>query len=145
MSELLDRLAREGINPTSYRLDTIGGGAGQDDCLCLRRSGSTWDVSRLERGSHEILAFFATEADACEDLFARLDGDPASRSHLLAWFGERAKADAFVALLHDAGITPNHRDVSVTHSGSRHRIFVDGRDLAAATLLLRRHAGGASA
>lgn len=141
--ELLERLAHEGINPLSYRLETVSGGGGHGDCYCLRRSGPSWEVTYRERGSHEILGTFATEADACDDLFARLDREATARSHLLTWFSEKAKADDFVAILLQAGIKPTHRDAPAfaNRSDIRYRIFVDGRELEAANKIRERHAG----
>lgn len=141
--ELLQRLTREGINPSSYRVETIDGGDGQDDCYCLRRSGPSWEVPYLERGSHRTLGTFATEAAACDDFFARLDRDTMARSHLLTWFSEKAKAEDFVATLLQAGIKPTHRDAPAFANVSdiRYRIFVDRRDLEAANKIRKRYAG----
>lgn len=139
--ELLERLAREGINPLSYRLETINGSGGLGDCYCLRRSGPSWEVTYRERGSYETLGTFATETEACDDFFARLDREATARSHLLTWFSEKAKADHFVAILLQAGIKPTHRDAPAfaTRSDIRYRIFVDGRDLEAANKICERH------
>lgn len=141
--QLIDRLAREGINPLSYRLETIDGGDGQDDCYCLRRSGPSWEISYLERGQHRTLGNFATETAACEDLFARLDKEPTARSHHLAWFPEKERTDALVAVLLQAGIKPTHRDAPAiaNQSDVRYRVFVDGRDLEAARRIRDRFAG----
>lgn len=142
--QLLERLAREGINPLRYRLETIDAGEGREDCYCLRRSGPSWEVSYLERGSHQTLGTFATEAAACDDVFARLDRETTARSHLLTWFSDPAKADGLVAVLLQAEIKPTHRDAPAFANGSdiRYRIFVDGRDLEAANEIRERHAGG---
>jgi hypothetical protein len=141
--EVADRLAREGINPSAYRIETIDAGDGQDECYCLRQSGPSWEVSYLERGMHRALGSFATESSACDDLFARLDREPTARSHLLAWFPEEAKADDLAALLLQAGIRPTHRDAPAFASRTdiRYRIFVDGRDIDAARKLLARADG----
>lgn len=141
--ELFEGLTREGINPLSYRLETIDRGDGQDDCYCLRRSGPSWEVSYLERGSHRTLGTFATEAAACADFFARLDREATARSHLLTWFSEKARADDLVAVLLQAGIKPTHRDAPAFADASdiRYRIFVDGRDLEAANKIRERYAG----
>jgi hypothetical protein len=139
--ELLERLAREGINPSTYRVETISGGGGPGDCYCLRRRGPSWEVTYRERGPDEVLGIFATEAEACDDLFARLDREATARSHLLTWFSEKAKADEFVAILLQAGIKPTHRDAPAfaNRSDIRYRIFVDGRELEAANKIRERH------
>ena len=141
--ELLERLTCEGINPLMYKIETIDEGAGQDNCYCLRRSGPSWEVSYLERGSHRILGNFSSESAACDDFFARLDRESIARSHLLTWFSEKAKADDLVARLVRAGINPTHRDAPVfaNRNDIRYRIFVDGRDLEAANRICRRDAG----
>jgi hypothetical protein len=129
--ELLIRLAREGFNPLSYRIETVDGGEGQDECYCLRRSGSSWEVCYLERGASRTLGTFASETGACDDFFTRLDKEPSTRSYLLTWFPERSKADDFVTILLRAGINQTHRDAPAfaDRHDIRYRVFVDGRDL----------------
>jgi len=140
--ELLSQLVSEGVNPLIYRLEAIDGGEGQDNCYRLRRSGQAWEVCYLERGSYRTLGTFATETAACDDLFARIDKEVNARSHLLAWFSEKSKADELVATLLQAGIKPTHRDASAfaNQSDIRYRVFVDGRDLEAAGRMRDRHA-----
>ena len=88
-------------------------------------------------------ARIGTEADACDDLFARLDRSATARRHLLTWVSEKAMPDDFVAILLQAGISPPHRDAPAfaNRSGIRYRIFVDGRDLEAANQILEQHPG----
>lgn len=141
--DLFARLAREGINPLAYRLETIGEGDGADGYYSLCRNGSSWEVGYVERDSRDILGTFATEDAACDDLFERLDKETSARSHLLASFQQKADADDLASILLRAGIEPTHRDApAITHrSDIRHRIFVDGRDLEAARKIRDRHAG----
>lgn len=133
-SELLARLREEGFNPIFYRIEPVDGGRGRDDCHRLRHEGTEWKVEYLERGSSRTLATFDSEAEACAELFDRLAREPTARSHLLAAFAERERADELVARLRRSGITPAHRDAPVLSQAGdvRHRVFVDGRDLSRA-------------
>lgn len=145
-SELLARLRDEGFNPISYRIEPVDGGRGRDDCYRLRREGARWIVEYLERGSSRTLAAFDSEAAACAELFGRLAREPIARSHLLASFTERERADELVARLRRSGISPTHRDAPVLSQAGdvRYRVFVDGRDLTRAKRIRDGSPGGAT-
>lgn len=134
-NELVARLREEGFNPICDRIETVDGGRGRDECDRLRREGTRWKVEYLERGCPRTLATFASEAAACAELFERLDREPTARSHLLASYPERERADELVSVLRRSGISPTHRDAPVLSRAGDvlHRVFVDGRDLARAT------------
>jgi hypothetical protein len=61
ITELTDRLEREGFNATGYWIGADEGWRGRSDCLCLQQNASAWSLFYTERGERRRLELFTDE------------------------------------------------------------------------------------
>jgi methylmalonyl-CoA mutase cobalamin-binding subunit len=73
---LVDALYEAGICPTSY---LIGGNGYAENCYSLIYENSSWLVVFVERGVRRYLHSSASESEACEFLWKRLNEDTTTR------------------------------------------------------------------
>ena len=73
--ELERCLREEGISPGAYDLF----GEGRDNVYCLEETPSGWLVYFRERGLRDWEHLFSSENEACDFLFAKIQGDPGAR------------------------------------------------------------------
>ena len=127
LQELRARLEEEGVSSSAFSLD----GSGNGECYCIRETSANWEVFYSERGHRNNLVQFKTFVEAAAHFMACVLDDETTRCNFLAWFSDRARADDFVAILKQAGITPNHRDAPPVRDAAdiRYRVFVNGPDL----------------
>lgn len=69
ISELKDRLQREGFTPDVYSID---GPLPAHEGLILEKLDALWTIYHIERGIRRELAFFTNEEEACDRMYELL-------------------------------------------------------------------------
>ncbi|MEE1776461.1 hypothetical protein AB0I87_03325 [Streptomyces sp. NPDC049952] len=76
-TELTERLRREEVPDALYEIPGVHGVPVQLDAYyVLRPEGDAWPVLLRQRGQEEVIARFATEAEACDYLYDTLTDVP---------------------------------------------------------------------
>ncbi|MBO9664818.1 hypothetical protein [Dokdonella sp.] len=133
--ELAQRLLEEGCRPSMF---AIGSRGAASDAFCLVRDGEEWRVFYTERGQDSPPVHVSRdEAQACDFFFRHLTA--MRHDHLVGFFRGEGAAEALRDRLREAGV-PSWSD-RIPYGGPddpRHRVFVAGKVLFAARVLLGR-------
>ncbi|HEX8456710.1 MAG TPA: hypothetical protein VF656_05245 [Pyrinomonadaceae bacterium] len=129
MSELAERLEREGFNPQFY---CIGAGWRRlSDAYALDKAGDGFEWFYVERGQKgRVERSFASEEEACRFAYEALAQDKWARSHMVGMFESEREAAELARALSLEGI---HSEIDRIPYGGLHdprfRVFVYGTDV----------------
>jgi len=129
LAELADYLRDECYQPSAYHL-----GPGWSHCgeaYCIEQTPAGFEAFCVERGQRsDPLWIESCEDSACRAFLALLDGDATSRSHCIAFTGNRAEIEAIEETLAFEGVRSRRNDIPAFGGidDPRFRLFVEGRD-----------------
>ena len=144
LQELRRRLREERFDSDIYWIGSDDGWRSKNDCHCLLDAGDHWELFYTERGARDAGQRFRAESDACDAYWALLSGSPTFRRHMIAFVAAASRAELLREALAQEGIATEVDAIPYSRgpNGTRHRVFVDGRDLDRAFAIRARLAPG---
>lgn len=137
LAGLADFLREEGYHPSAYH---IGAGPLQGgDAYCLEQTPAGFEAFHVERGLRSDPFWVEPcEHSACRAFVALLDRDSTSRSHCIAFTGNRSEIEMIERDLATEGIRTRRNDIPAFGGSDdpRFRLFVEGRDKKRVDLLV---------